>query len=137
MPCFTWPPVARTDDGAVAVIADACQTWWSTLQRSFDALVAEPRLRHRRLLSTILEDVACGAYSALERRHLVRVERPHGLPTGQRQRRVSIGKSIAYRHVEYLALSTSWSSTDDSATRPRVTAGGTWTVTWTRRWEAC
>ena len=97
---------ARTEDGAVAVIADACQTRRTTPMRLFDALVAEPRLRHRRLLLTILEDVACGAYSALERRYLVRVERPHGLPTGQRQRRVSLGKSVAYRDVEYLGLST-------------------------------
>jgi hypothetical protein len=97
---------ARTEDGAVAVIADACQTRRTTPERLFQTLADQPRLRHRRLLLTILEDVACGAYSALERRYLLRVERPHGLPTGQRQRRVSIGRSVAYRDVEYLGLST-------------------------------
>jgi len=64
------------------------------------------RLPHRRLLLTILEDVAAGAYSALERRYLLHVERPHGLPTGRRQRRVTRGKHAAYRDVEYLGLRT-------------------------------
>jgi hypothetical protein len=34
------------------------------------------------------------------------VERPHGLPTGRRQRRVMPGRTVAYRDVEYLGLRT-------------------------------
>jgi hypothetical protein len=57
-------------------------------------------------MQTILGDVASGAYSVLERRYLTDVERPHGLPTGMRQRRVSMGRTVAYRDVEYLGLRT-------------------------------
>jgi hypothetical protein len=54
----------------------------------------------------ILRDVDAGAYSVLERHYLVRVERPHGLPTGKRQRRVHQGTSPAFRDVDYVDLST-------------------------------
>jgi hypothetical protein len=97
---------ARREDAEVAVLADACQTRRTTPERLVEALALLPRLRHRRLMLDILEDVASGAYSGLERRYLVRVERPHGLPTAQRQRRVSVGRSVAYRDVEYVELGT-------------------------------
>jgi hypothetical protein len=64
------------------------------------------RLRLEHSLLEVLDDVATGAYSLLEHRYLTRVERPHGLPTAERQRRVSIGRSVAYRDVEYLGLTT-------------------------------
>lgn len=63
-----------------------------------------PRLKHRRFLLEVLEDVATGAYSVLEHRYLTRVERPHGLPTARRQRRVRPGRSAAYRDVEYTII---------------------------------
>lgn len=97
---------ARDESSAVAVLADACQEHRTTPRRLADALARHPRLRHRRLLREILEDVACGAFSVLERRYLVRVERPHGLPTAKRQRKVRAGKGVGYRDVEYLALRT-------------------------------
>jgi hypothetical protein len=37
---------------------------------------------------------------------LVRVERPHGLPTAKRQRRVRRGKSAAFRDVDYIDVAT-------------------------------
>jgi hypothetical protein len=64
------------------------------------------RLPRRRFLLQVLEDVAAGAYSVLEHRYLTRVERPHGLPTAKRQRRVKQGRSAAFRDVEYLATAT-------------------------------
>jgi hypothetical protein len=87
---------------AVAVICDAVQSRRTTAGRLLTALEARPRLRHRALLRRILADVASGAYSVLEREYLLRVERPHGLPTGSRQRRVRIGRSSAYRDVDYV-----------------------------------
>ena len=96
----------RTEDGAVAVVADGCQSRRTTPRRLAECLERRSRLPHRRLLLAILEDVASGAYSALERRYLLRVERPHGLPTGSRQRRVTRGRHVAYRDVEYLGLRT-------------------------------
>lgn len=103
---LTVAAAARTEDAAVAVAADACQSRRTTARRLAECLQGRTRLRHRRLLLTILEDVAAGAYSALERRYLAQVERPHGLPLGKRQRRVSQGPSPAYRDVDYLGLRT-------------------------------
>ena len=42
----------------------------------------------------------------LEHRYLTGVERPHGLPTRKRQRLVHVGRTRAYRGVEYLQLDT-------------------------------
>ncbi len=97
---------ARTEDRAVAVLADACQSGRTTPDRLLAALEQTPRIRHRALLVRVLTDVATGACSALERRYLVRVERAHGLPTGARQRRVLLGSRPGYRDVEYVGLRT-------------------------------
>jgi hypothetical protein len=43
------------------------------------------RFKHRQLLAGILGDVAAGADSSLEMKFLHQVERPHGLPRGNRQ----------------------------------------------------
>jgi len=97
---------ARREVDAVAVICDAVQSRRTTAGRLLAALEVRPRLRHRALLRRILADVASGAYSVLEREYLLRVERPHGLPTGARQRRVRFGRSSAYRDVDYLQHAT-------------------------------
>lgn len=94
------------ESGAVAVICAAAQSRRTTADRMLSALELRPRLRHRSLLRRILADVSSGAYSVLEREYLRRVERPHGLPTGVRQRHVRIGRSNTYRDVEYLAQTT-------------------------------
>jgi hypothetical protein len=93
----------RDVDEAIGVIADACQSRRTTpdrLRKTLDELPTN--VRHRRLLGELLDDVATGAYSYLEVRYLRDVERPHGLPTGCRQRRVILGRSACYRDVEYL-----------------------------------
>lgn len=92
------------ESGSVAVLADACQIGRTTAGRLLRALRSRPRLRRRKLLMEIVADVAEGAYSVLERHYLNRVERPHGLPTGCRQRRVKPGKTVAFRDVEYDGL---------------------------------
>lgn len=97
---------AHTEAGAVAVLGDACQLGRTTPERLLAALEGRPRLPRRALLRLILADVVSGARSALERSYLVNVERPHGLPTGRRQRRVRAGRRVAYRDVEYLGLAT-------------------------------
>ena len=99
---------AAADDEAtaVAVLADACRSRRTTPQRLLDALDQRPRIRHRRLLGRILHDVIEGVHSVLEHMFLTRVERRHGLPTAKRQRRVRVGRTSAYRDVEYLGLDT-------------------------------
>ena len=94
------------EDAAVAQLADAVQQGRTTAGRLAAALEECPRLKHRRLLLEILRDVDAGAYSVLERHYLARVERPHGLPTGKRQRRVHQGKHPAFRDVDYVDLAT-------------------------------
>ena len=92
----------RGDDaGALAVLADACQERRTTPDRLVAALRSHPNVAGRRFLLEVLEDVAAGAYSVLEHRYLTRVERPHDLPTGRRQRTVRVGRTSAYRDVEY------------------------------------
>jgi len=92
----------RREDGAVAVLADACQSRRTTPDRLSRALSQHPRLPGRRLLSEALADLVTGSFSALERRYLRDVERAHGLPTAARQRRVLTGRGTAYRDADYL-----------------------------------
>ena len=92
------------EDAAVALLADAVQQGRTTAGRLAAALESCSRLKHRRLLLEILRDVDAGAYSVLERNYLLRVERPHGLPTGKRQRRVHQGRHPAFRDVDYVDL---------------------------------
>ena len=100
--------VAASDSeaAAIAVLGDACQDRRTTPERLRQALARRVRLRHRELLGLVLDDVAAGAFSVLEHRYLTRVERPHGLPTAARQRRVVAGGRAAYRDVEYVDLAT-------------------------------
>lgn len=95
----------RGDDaGALAVLADACQERRTTPQRLVASLRAHPNVAGRGFLLEVLDDVAAGVYSVLEHRYLTRVERPHGLPTAERQRTVRAGRTAAYRDVEYDGL---------------------------------
>lgn len=96
---------AATPDAAIAIIANACQSRRTTPGRLLALLEEMPHnLRYRRFLREILADVATGAYSFIEVHYLRDVERPHGLPTGARQRRVSIGRHPCFRDVEYLGF---------------------------------
>lgn len=92
---------AHDEAAAVAELADAVQSRRTTPARLTETVRGRRRTPRRRFLLELLADVATGAYSALEHRYLTRVERPHGLPTGARQRRVRIGRTPAYRDVEY------------------------------------
>lgn len=97
---------AKRNADAIAVLGDACQEQRTTAKRLCAALEHRVNLPRRQFLLRVLTDVAEGVYSVLEHRYLTRVERPHGLPTARRQRRVHQGRSSAYRDVEYLNLAT-------------------------------
>lgn len=94
---------AESDDdlGAIAVLADACQSRRTTAARLLAALEARPRLRRRRVIRRVLIDVASGTNSVLEWLYLNRVERPHALPAAGRQRVVKERRGTSYRDVEY------------------------------------
>ncbi len=97
---------AASEDAAVAVLADACQARRTTALRLQATLARMPRLSRRRVLAAVLDDAASGAFSALERRYLVEVERAHGLPSAERQRVVREGRRTAQRDVDYRGLRT-------------------------------
>jgi hypothetical protein len=69
----------------VALMTTAVQRRKTTPRRLVAAMNERSRCRHRQLLADILGDVAAGAESPLEMRFLHDVERPHGLPRGDRQ----------------------------------------------------
>lgn len=94
---------ARREDAAVAVLADVCQSRLTTAGRLRHQLARMPRLLRRRLLAEVLDDVGTGAFSALERRYLVQVERAHGLARGARQA-CAPGERTAYRDAAYPGL---------------------------------
>lgn len=91
---------------AIGIIADACQQRMTTPDRLRSALVTFSRMRMRATLRQVLDDVATGASSYLEVGYLRLVERPHGLPTGSRQRRVVMRDMPCFRDVEYADLAT-------------------------------
>lgn len=85
---------------AFRLLADASQTRLTTATKIADVL-RERRLTGRALLLEMLDDLATGACSVLEREYLTAVERAHGLPTGRRQKPTTTAGRSAYRDVDY------------------------------------
>ena len=84
---------------AVGAIARAVQSRHTTAVRMQESLALRARAPRRLFLQSVLADVARGTCSVLEREYLVRVERPHGLPSGQRQSRAGTIGGVVYRDV--------------------------------------
>ncbi|MBM7517352.1 type IV toxin-antitoxin system AbiEi family antitoxin domain-containing protein [Nocardioides nitrophenolicus] len=76
---------ARDELSLVAVLADACGSRRTTADRLLARASTMTRLSQRDLVVAVLADVAAGTCSVLEHAYLVRVERAHGLPPGERQ----------------------------------------------------
>jgi hypothetical protein len=64
-------------------------------------LDGRPRLRRRRWVTRLLDDLELGVCSVLEHAYLVRVERPHGLPRSRRQAPRRPDGRWEYRDAEY------------------------------------
>jgi hypothetical protein len=88
-------------DQAVGLISRAVGGRRTTARLILAALAGRPRMRWRADLIRVLDITAQGALSLLEYRYVTRVERPHGLPRGTRQHRVSRGGSHQYQDVSY------------------------------------
>lgn len=107
-PPSVWPAeatldvAAQADDEAAAFAAIALaiqsrQVWPSSLR---EALEGQRRIPRRRLLSALIDDVATGQHSVLER-GFAALERAHGLPQADRQA-VSKGvEGAVHRDVVY------------------------------------
>lgn len=90
---------ATTAREVQALVASAVQQRRTTVVRLRRSAAGRARLRHRRLVEALLDDVAVGAETPLELAYLHRVERAHGLPRGIRQHRAA--HSTAIRDVLY------------------------------------
>ena len=90
----------RDAAAAFQVFADACQTRETTPAAIALVLRSRSRVRNKRLLLELLDDLAEGACSVLEREYLL-LERRHGLPRAERQPREKIGARPFYRDVRY------------------------------------
>lgn len=84
---------------AVGAIARAVQSRHTTAVRMQESLAQRARAPRRLFLQSVLADVARGTCSALEHEYLTRVERPHGLPSGQRQVRAGTVGGVVYRDI--------------------------------------
>lgn len=94
---FGTPPRLSVDDAildltdrmppgqAVSMVSVAVQSRLTTADRLRRRLDRRSRHAHRSLMVELLADVAEGAESPLEVRYVRTVERPHGLPEGDRQ----------------------------------------------------
>lgn len=96
--------VRKPDDfGAIAVLADAIQARRTQAMRIREALDARARVPRRDFLRGVLTDLEQGTCSVLEHGYLTLVERPHGLPSAERQVRDSRHGPV-YRDVVYVGL---------------------------------
>ncbi len=82
------------------LLADVVQTR-RTSAAEITAVLTTRRVPGRRLLLELLEDLATGACSVLEREYLRGVERAHGLPEGTRQAPGTSGGRATARDVIY------------------------------------
>lgn len=82
---------------SVQLLADVCQSRRTTAARLLETVAGMARIPRRDWVAGVLDDIAGGTCSVLEHGYLTRVERPHGLPAGRRQRAVHGGR----RDVEY------------------------------------
>ena len=88
-------------DDALGWVLRACGSRRTTPGRLAAALALRARVRWRSELSATLGLAAGGVHSLLEFRYVTRVERPHGLPAGRRQRLVVRAGQRQYQDVTY------------------------------------
>jgi len=86
---------------AIGWILTACAGRRTTPDRLQTAMAARRRMRRRTMLLAAVGDARAGVASILEHGYLYRVERPHGLPPGRRQRRTRSGGAWRYEDVRY------------------------------------
>ncbi len=99
---------APTELAAVAELADACGGRRTTARRLLARIDTTPRLHRRPWLRSVLDDVAAGTCSVLEHGYLTLVERPHGLPRGDRQVPAVAGRRRMLRDVRYSGRRPEW-----------------------------
>lgn len=97
---------AESDLEAIRLLTSAVGSRRTTAARLRQALVGTSRIARRAFLLALLDDLEAGTCSVLEHGYLTRVERPHGLPEGRRQKPRAGAQGTEYRDVEYEELGT-------------------------------
>lgn len=92
---------ARDLDEAFGWVFRACGSRLTAPDRIATAVGLRARMRWRAELAAALGPDAQGVHSLLEYRYASRVERPHGLPRGRRQRPVTRAGRRQYQDVAY------------------------------------
>jgi hypothetical protein len=87
----------------VDLVLQAVQRRATTPARLREALSRKARHPWRRLVLELTQESEAGVASALERRYLRDVERPHGLPRARRNRQETDARRKHYRDCRYLA----------------------------------
>ena len=90
-----------TESDAVALLTDHIGRRGLTAAAVRRAVLAHPRLRHRKLVLALLDDIESGSESVLEHGFLTRVERPHALPEPVRQSVRRGRDGVERRDLEY------------------------------------
>lgn len=94
---------SRDEFAAIAALSEVVQGRRTTYARIQSALSGRGRMPRGRWLGDVLADLATGANSVLEHEFIVRVERPHGLPSADRQMVARAGVRRVERDVAYPA----------------------------------
>jgi len=92
---------ARDESEVVELLASAVRTRQTTPDRIRSAAAQRTRLRRRRLVLAVLDDVERGTQSVLEWRYLRDVERAHALPRAAWQLRRSVDGRTEYADASY------------------------------------
>ena len=93
---------ASREDSVIDIVLRACQRRLSTPRRLRERARARSRLRWRRLVDDLLEEVSAGVLTPLERRYFRDVETAHGLPCSERNSTDGPVGRRRYRDVRYL-----------------------------------
>jgi hypothetical protein len=89
------------EDDVVGWLTRACQRRLTSPVRLRAAVARRARLRHRRLVQEVLDDVATGVASPLESRYARDVEQAHSLPRSDRNAPAVIRGVRRYRDARY------------------------------------
>jgi hypothetical protein len=92
---------AASAETAIAWVLSAIASRRTTAERVTAALRQRRRMRWRTAILPALDPLCSGVHSILEYRFVTRVERPHGLPAGTRQRLVLRDQRRQYSDVAY------------------------------------
>jgi PAS domain-containing protein len=92
---------AASAEEAIAWVLGAIASRRTTAERVAAVLRRRDRMRWRSEILPALDPMNSGVHSILEYRFVTRVERPHGLPAGTRQRPVVRGLRKEYSDVAY------------------------------------